>query len=216
MAHSRAVQRHLEVQRLRVRAARRLRSHHRAAVRGMAVLDAAALLSGGLQPAAARDHGAQTHRARDQAHGLSAPRRHGAVLPLFFAPQRLHDDLRGGSGGTRPACSGAGGAERAVRIVPLLRVAHRRQSARHRRVQQQVRRARCAVLLGPAKIKSRGPLSVPGARLDSVARLGPRRQERRVQRPVGFRVLRPLSPLAWGSGRFVERGASRAADIGSL
>src|SRR5438477_388194 len=71
MAHSRAVQRHLEVQRLRRGAAWRLRSHDRATVRGMAILDAPAILPGGLQPATARDHGTQTHRARDQAHGLS-------------------------------------------------------------------------------------------------------------------------------------------------
>src|SRR6267378_3730535 len=72
MAHSGVVQRHLEVQQLRCRDRRRVRADNRAAVGGVAVLDAAALLSRRRHAAAARDHGAQTHRAGDQADRLSA------------------------------------------------------------------------------------------------------------------------------------------------
>src|SRR5712692_5026527 len=60
----------------------------------MAILDAAALLSRRGQPATAGDHGAQAHRARDQADGLSAPRRFRAIISLLLAVERLHDDLR--------------------------------------------------------------------------------------------------------------------------
>src|SRR5207249_1014008 len=128
----------------------------------MAILDATALLPRGREPAAARDYGAQAHRSRDQTDGVPAVWGYDAVVPVLLAPQRLHDDLRREPVRTWPSAGGAGGAQRAVRIVPLLRIADRREPERHRGVQQQVRRARRVVFLGSAEVAGRGALPVSG------------------------------------------------------
>ena len=57
-------------------------------------------------------------------------------------------------------------------IIPFLRVPDRRERGRRGGVQQQVRRARRIVFLGPAEIESRGPLPISGARLHPVAGVG--------------------------------------------
>src|SRR5439155_7435822 len=125
VAPPRAVQRHLEVLELRPRARRHLRPHDRPAVGRMAILDAPALLSRRHHPATARDHGAQAHRAWDQADGVSAPRRFRALIPLLLTREWLYHDLHADPQRERPAAGSAGRAQRAVRIVPLLRVADR-------------------------------------------------------------------------------------------
>jgi len=108
VAHSGAVQRHLETRELRCGDRRRVRPAARTAFGGMAVLDAPALLPGHRQSAAARDQRAQTDGPRDQADGVPAPRRFDDLLPLLLAVERLHDDLRAEPERAIEATGGAG------------------------------------------------------------------------------------------------------------
>src|SRR5207245_5061947 len=103
------------------------------------------------------------------------------------------------------APGGPGRAQRAVRVLPFLRVADRREPPGRSGVQQQVCGARRALFLGSAAGQGRRSLSISRARVDPLPRLGARRQECRVQRAVRVRRVRAVSsggcePGGWGGG----------------
>ena len=105
------------------------------------------------------------------------PPRRATSMPtvLYFSPFTGYTNIYCPVARRGPAAAGGEGrAHGAVRVVSLLRVAARRIARGRRRVQQQVSRSRCAVLLEHPEGQGGGPLPVSPARLDSLAGLGAR------------------------------------------
>src|SRR5206468_12746636 len=91
-----------------------------AAVGGVAVLDAATRLPGGRHGGAARDPGAAPDQARHQARRISLPRRLDRCGPVLLALERLHRHLLATPDRWAAPRGGQRGADRPVRVVPLL------------------------------------------------------------------------------------------------